>query len=124
MFESAESLAHIGVAVLATLDALVERYFFDLSPYLLFFMPEAQEFIKAGRGTHEQQRVFMALKRDEKLQEKYKPFYEAATRYFRFMAMTHDKAASAKARIDKMLRDSYDEAVKDIRLDLVDPASL
>ncbi len=124
MLESAESLASIATAITSTLDVLVERYFTDLSPYLLYFMPAAQHHIALGRGTKEQHSVFRALRHDQKLRAKYEPFYNAAARYFRIAEIQQEQTRMSKERIERTLRDAYDEAVKDVRLDLVDPSSL
>lgn len=122
MLESAESLASIADAVSETIDVMVDRYFVTLSPYLLYFMPEAQEWVRQRRGTKEQQSVFRSLDHDSKLRDKYRPFYDAAKRYFKFLEINQEKRVKAHDKIMAELDRMYPPT--DVRLDLVDPKSL
>lgn len=120
LLESGEFIMTMLSAINATTEVLVERYFASISPHLLFFMPQAQAGIKAGRGTREQQQIFRALARDEKLQAKYRPFYDAAMKFVGKGEQAREKAMRAHDNILGRMKAAYDEGVKDVRLDLVD----
>lgn len=122
MLESAEGLAEIADVVNSTIDMMIDRYFVNLSPYLLYFMPEAQPYIHAQRGTKEQQTVFRSLRNDVKLQAKYRPFYDAAKSYFKIFEINREKRMKAH---DKILAELHRQHPPiDVRLDLVDPNTL
>lgn len=124
MIESAEGLCDIVEAVQGTYDLMIDRYFAELSPYLLFFMPAAQPYIAAQRGTREQQMVFRSLARDAKLRARFQPFYDAAVKYFKITDLTMERRQMAKEKIERMLREQQEAAARAAGLKLDDPLQL